>query len=179
MTTRSRDNELILNEAMLWLGKLQLVLSSSTESVYLNGQREHGEKVFNVPWILNLPFQMFHISAGKVDRALCVHYSQRIIFQLRNILKVWNSIMLLVGTSVRKQNNLQILLTGNEKPSHSQITKYDSSKFALKIFLNLANVPQDLLGSHFFPCLVIYDVNIVTPWLTLPYKNFVFGVARK
>ena len=39
-----------------------------------------------------------------------VHYSQR-IFQLRNILKVYNSIVL-VGTSVRKQNNLQILLTG-------------------------------------------------------------------
>ena len=45
---------------------------------------------------------------------LNVHYPQRIIFPLRNILKVWNSIML-VGTSVRKQNNLQILLTGYEK----------------------------------------------------------------
>ena len=48
------------------------------------------------------------------ERSLRVHYPQRIIFQLRNILKVWNSI-LLVGTSVRKRNNLQILLPGYEK----------------------------------------------------------------
>ena len=50
----------------------------------------------------------------KTMENLNVHYPQRIIFQLRNILKVWNSIML-VGTFVRKQKNLHILLTGYEK----------------------------------------------------------------
>ena len=77
--------------------------------------------MFNVPGILNLPFQMFLKSEnnGTFERALRVHYPQRIIFQLRNILKVWNAIMLL-GTSVRKQHNLQILLPGYEK--HSQMT---------------------------------------------------------
>ena len=50
----------------------------------------------------------------KFGHALRVRYPRRIIFQLRSILKVWNSIMF-VGTSVRKQNNLQILLTGYEK----------------------------------------------------------------
>ena len=41
--------------------------------------------------------------------------------------------------------------------SQSQITEYDSSKFVLKMFLNLENVPHDL-GSRdplFFPYLLI------------------------
>ena len=44
------------------------------------------------------------------EPALRVYYPQRITFQLRNILEVWNSIMLF-GKSARKQNKLQILLT--------------------------------------------------------------------
>ena len=78
---------------------------------------------------------------GKFEGALCVHYHQRIIFQLRNILKVWNSIMLF-ETFVRKQNNLQILLKWKIwKTLHNlvwRITEYDSLKYTWKT----QNVPQ-------------------------------------
>ena len=65
-------------------------------------------------FLKNVPLVFPRKNNGKFERALCVHYHQKIIFQLRDILNVLNSIVL-VGTSVRKQNNLQILLTGDEK----------------------------------------------------------------
>ena len=88
---------------------------------------------------------------GKFERPLRVYHPQRIIFQLRNFLKVWNSIML-VWKSVRKQNKLHILLTWYENTSQSQMTNNWirllkilpwSTRGKPKMFLNLANVPQD------------------------------------
>ena len=61
----------------------------------------------------NVPRSKVRKNNGKCERILRVYYPRR-IFQLRNFLKVWKSIMS-VGASVRKQNNFQILLTGYEK----------------------------------------------------------------
>ena len=107
-------------------------------------------------------------TTGKFVRALCVHYPQRIIFQFRNI-KVCNSIMF-VGTSVRKQNNFQILLTGYElKTLHNlkwQITEYNSSWF------HDTNLLKLVTQCHLLR-LITEQCGLVSVWfLVQPYLSF-------
>ena len=94
------------------------------------------------------------------------YYPRTIIsFQLRNILKISNSIMLVVHvTSAKKQNNLQILLTRYEE--HLTLNMiYQNSP--LKYVLRIQNVPQSqqiflrILRSHFLPGLVQHDHHVV------------------
>ena len=92
------------------------------------------------------------------EPALRVYYPQRITFQLRNILEVWNSIMLF-GKSARKQNKLQILLTWYEKHftiSNDKELNTVIQNSPLKYTWKTQNVPQFSKCSsvsHFFPCL--------------------------
>ena len=80
----------------------------------------------------------------KFEPALRVYYPQRITFQLRNILEVWNSIMLF-GKSARKQNKLQILLTWYEKHftiSNDKELNTVIQNSPLKYTWKTQNVPQ-------------------------------------